>query len=73
VWVEGSRKRRNFDDWMIPKATFDVLRAEGSLLVAAPSDAELKDGVLQLKPIKATTPPKALDLSRAAYACSQSS
>ncbi len=97
VWVEGSRKRRNFDDRMIPKATFDVLRAEGSLPVAAPSDpaeyldqrrtqiakeledvaalaeagalpdAELKDGVLQIRPIKAATPPEALDLSRAAY------
>lgn len=40
VWVEGSRKRRSFDDRLIPKATFEVLMSEGSLPVAAPTDVD---------------------------------
>lgn len=40
VWVEGSRQRRNFDDRLIPRATFEILRAEGSLPISAPADAE---------------------------------
>ena len=41
VWVERSRQRRNFDDRLIPKATFEILRAEGSLPIFAPADAEV--------------------------------
>ncbi|WP_420011431.1 Tn3 family transposase [Tateyamaria sp.] len=40
VWVEGSRQHRNFDDRLIPKATFEILRAEGSVPIAAAEDAE---------------------------------
>ncbi len=40
VWVEGSRQRRNFDDRLIPRATFEILRAEGSLPISAAADAE---------------------------------
>ncbi len=40
VWVEGSRQRRNFDDRLIPRATFEILRAEGSLPTSAATDAE---------------------------------
>ncbi|MEP2182865.1 DUF4158 domain-containing protein, partial [Roseibium sp.] len=40
VWVAGSRQRRNFDDRLIPKATFEILRTEGSLPIAAAADAE---------------------------------
>ena len=35
VWVAGSRQRRNFDDRLIPKATFEILRTEESLPIAA--------------------------------------
>ena len=40
VWVKGSRQRRNFDDRLIPKATFEILRNEGSLPIATAADAE---------------------------------
>ena len=40
VWVAGSRQRRNFDDRLIPKATFEILRTEESLPIAAAADAE---------------------------------
>lgn len=40
VWVEGSRQRRNFDDRLIPRATFEILRAEGSLPISAAADAK---------------------------------
>ena len=40
VWVEGSRQRRYFDDRLIPKATFEILRTEGPLPIAAAADAE---------------------------------
>ena len=40
VWAKGSRQRRNFDDRLIPRVTFEILRAEGSLPTCAAADAE---------------------------------
>jgi TnpA family transposase len=34
VWVEGSRRYQAFDSTLIPKSSFDLLRADGSLPVA---------------------------------------
>lgn len=33
VWVQGSRRYRNFEDYLLPKPTFAALRAEGPLPV----------------------------------------
>jgi len=37
VWVEGSRAYRQFEDYLLPPATFAVLRAEGRLALALPA------------------------------------
>jgi hypothetical protein len=34
VWVEGSRDYRDFEDTLMPRTTFDLLKAEGPLLLA---------------------------------------
>jgi TnpA family transposase len=35
IWVSGSRRYRPFDDYLLPRATFDALKASGSLPLAA--------------------------------------
>jgi TnpA family transposase len=35
VWVEGSRDYRDFEDTLMPRTTFDLLKAEGPLPLAA--------------------------------------
>ena len=40
VWVRGSRRYRNFEDCLLPKATFAALRAEGPLPVGVEEDVE---------------------------------
>nr|WP_050783596.1 hypothetical protein [Methylobacterium nodulans] len=34
VWVEGSRAHRTFDDYLLPRPTFAVMRTEGRLGLA---------------------------------------
>jgi TnpA family transposase len=36
VWVEGSRAYRTFDDYLLPRSTFAVMRTEGRLGLAVP-------------------------------------
>ena len=38
VWVEGSRAYRTLDDYLLPPAAFEAMRAEGSLGVAVEVD-----------------------------------
>lgn len=38
VWVEGSRAYRTFDDYLLPRPTFALMRAEGRLGLAVPDD-----------------------------------
>ena len=40
IWVEGSRRYRNFDDYLIPKTTFAELSREDALPLAIEPDAE---------------------------------
>ncbi|MBY0331339.1 MAG: Tn3 family transposase [Acetobacteraceae bacterium] len=39
VWVEGSRAWRQFEDYLLPRAAFAALRAEGRLALALPDTA----------------------------------
>ena len=39
VWVQGSRQFRDFESCLMPKPTFDALRAEGALPLAVTGDA----------------------------------
>jgi TnpA family transposase len=39
IWVEGSRAYRQFEDYLLPPATFAVLRDEGRLGLALPDTA----------------------------------
>ena len=39
IWVEGSRAYRQFEDYLLPPATFDTLRAEGRLALVLPDTA----------------------------------
>ncbi|MCB8839423.1 Tn3 family transposase [Aurantimonas sp. VKM B-3413] len=36
IWVEGSRAWRSFEDYLLPRATFALMRAEGRLGLAIP-------------------------------------
>jgi TnpA family transposase len=38
IWVEGSRAYRTFDDYLLPRATFALMRAEQRLGLAVPDD-----------------------------------
>src|SRR5271166_19724 len=38
IWVEGSRAYRTFDDYLLPRPTFTLMRAEGRLGLAVPDD-----------------------------------
>ena len=38
VWVEGSRAYRTLDDYLLPPAAFEAMRAEGSLGLAVDAD-----------------------------------
>jgi TnpA family transposase len=38
VWVAGARRFRSFEDTLMPRASFDALRAEGPLSVGVPED-----------------------------------
>jgi len=38
MWVEGSRAYRTFDDYLLPRPTFTLMRAEGRLGLAVPDD-----------------------------------
>ena len=53
VWVEGSRAYRQFEDYLLPPATFAVLRAERRLGLALPDTAaawiEARGAVLREK------------------------
>lgn len=40
VWVRGSRRYRDFEDCLLPKPTFEALRAEGPLPVGVEEDVE---------------------------------
>jgi TnpA family transposase len=40
VWVRGSRRYRNFEDYLLPKPTFVALRAGGPLPVGVKEDVE---------------------------------
>jgi TnpA family transposase len=40
VWVEGSRRYRDFEDCLLPRPTLAALRAEGPLPVGVAEDAE---------------------------------
>lgn len=39
IWVEGSRAYRQFEDYLLPPATFAALRTEGRLALALPDTA----------------------------------
>ena len=36
IWVEGSRAWRNFEDYLLPRPTFALMRAEQRLGLAVP-------------------------------------
>jgi Tn3 transposase DDE domain len=38
IWVEGSRAYRTFDDYLLPRATFALMRAEQRLGLVVPDD-----------------------------------
>ena len=40
VWVRGSRRYRNFEDYLLPKPTFAALRAEGPLPVGVEENVD---------------------------------
>lgn len=40
VWVAGSKRHSAFEARLIPQATFDILKSEGELPIAAPVDVE---------------------------------
>jgi hypothetical protein len=40
IWVEGSRAWRIFEDYLLPRATFSVMRDEGRLGLAVPDSFE---------------------------------
>jgi TnpA family transposase len=40
VWVRGSRRYRNFEDYLLPKPTFAALRAEGPLPVGVSENVD---------------------------------
>lgn len=40
VWVEGSRAYRTFEDYLLPRPTFEAMRAEGLLGLAIPDSFE---------------------------------
>jgi len=39
VWVDGSRQYQDFENYLVPKATFSLLKAEGPLPLAVETDA----------------------------------
>jgi TnpA family transposase len=41
VWVDGSRQHQNFESYLVPKATFALLKAEGPLPLAIEIDPHL--------------------------------
>jgi hypothetical protein len=41
VWVEGSRDYRDFEDTLMPRPTFDLLKAEGPLPLAVGMDGSV--------------------------------
>jgi hypothetical protein len=41
VWVGGSRQYQDFESYLVPKATFALLKAEGPLPLAIEIDADL--------------------------------
>ena len=53
VWVEGSRAWRQFEDYLLPPATFATMRAENRLGLVLPDSGtawvEARGGVLQAK------------------------
>ncbi|MBX9930674.1 MAG: hypothetical protein K2Y56_03925 [Methylobacterium sp.] len=40
VWVRGSRRYRAFDDDLLPRPTFEALKAAGPLPLAVPAKFE---------------------------------
>jgi TnpA family transposase len=40
VWVDGSRQYQDFESYLMPKATFSLLKAEGPLPLAIETDAD---------------------------------
>jgi TnpA family transposase len=50
IWVEGSRAWRSFEDYLLPRPTFNLMRAEGRLGLAVPDsfDAWRKERTVTL-------------------------
>ena len=40
IWVDGSRQHQDFESYLVPKATFALLKAEGPLPLAIETDPE---------------------------------
>jgi TnpA family transposase len=40
VWIEGSQQYQNFDSYLIPKPTFEIMKEEGPLPLAIETDVE---------------------------------
>lgn len=64
IWVEGSRAWRSFEDYLLPRPTFNLMRAEGRLGLAVPDsfDAWRKERTVTLDArLKALAQAAALD------------